>query len=218
MEQYFGTYTTFETVSEKEAARLLSADNLIGDVYDIELELRGEHRGWLVNRFGDRVAYLGNDISRKLSICQASGLTSKAVLSYVAYSELDEDDPKRAHNCRYWGEVAVVCYPERYAEAFERFIASVGKKMHDNVRLRVDFEREAVLRIIDSDGAWVPEQTVPMPPKRKGTVIMKDTRSLSDKMIEQGRAGNKGCYVLSWGFLIALAVGAAWIVKMVAGL
>ena len=219
MEQYFGTYTTFETVSEKEAARLLSADNLIGDVYDIELEFyKGERRGWLVNRFGERVGYLESDISRKLSVLQAGDLVLKGILSFVAYTEMDEEDKNRTHNCRYWGEMALVCYPPRYADSFERFIANVSEKMADNVRLRIDFDREAVMRIIDSEGAWIPEQTVPMPAKVKGTVVMKDSRSLGDKMIEQGRKGNKGCYLISWAFLIAVAVGAAFIAKTVFGL
>ena len=36
MDQYFGTYHRFETSSKKDAALLLGADNLVGDMYDIE--------------------------------------------------------------------------------------------------------------------------------------------------------------------------------------
>ena len=33
---------------------------------------------------------------------------------------------------------------------------------------------------------------------------MKSHRKMSEKMIEQGRKGNKGCYVVSWLFLLLL--------------
>lgn len=29
-------------------------------------------------------------------------------------------------------------------------------------------------------------------------------RSVTDKLIDQGRAGNKGCYLASWAFLLAV--------------
>lgn len=36
---------------------------------------------------------------------------------------------------------------------------------------------------------------------------MKSHRTLSDKLIEQGRQGNKGCYAISWAFIaIVLAL------------
>ena len=47
------------------------------------------------------------------------------------------------------------------------------------------------------------------PQKAKGTAIMKSKRSLNERMIEQGRKGNIGCYIVSWAFffaLVALAV------------
>ena len=106
----------------------------------------------------------------------------------------------------YWGEMAVIAYNPAHKEAFERFITTVCTRMFDNVRTRVNFDAEGVERIISSGGSWVPEQTVPMPSKKKGTVIMKSKRSVSEKLIEQGRKGNKGCYVVSWAFIIALVV------------
>ena len=33
---------------------------------------------------------------------------------------------------------------------------------------------------------------------------MKSRRKMSEKLIEQGRKGNKGCYAVSWLFLLAL--------------
>lgn len=198
MDQYFGTYQTFETVSKKDAAVLLGADNLVGDRYTIEIELDSDvHKAWLVSRFDQRIGFFDGNFSRRLSILKANGLELTAILSFVAYTDM----PEPGH---YWGEMAVIAYNPAHKEAFERFITTVCTRMFDNVRTRVNFDAEGVERIISSDGSWVPEQTVPMPSKKKGTVIMKSKRSVSEKLIEQGRKGNKGCYVVSWAFIIAL--------------
>lgn len=198
MDQYFGTYQTFETVSKKDAAVLLGADNLVGDRYTIEIELDGDaHKAWLISRFDQRIGFFDGNFSRRLSILKANGLELTAILSFVAYTDM----PEPGH---YWGEMAVIAYNPAHKEAFERFITTVCTRMFDNVRTRVNFDAEGVERIISSGGSWVPEQTVPMPSKKKGTVIMKSKRSLSEKLIEQGRKGNKGCYVVSWAFIIAL--------------
>ena len=50
----------------------------------------------------------------------------------------------------------------------------------------------------------MPSQTVPLPKSEKGTAYLKQRRKLSERMIDKGRAGNKGCYVVSWVFLLAL--------------
>ena len=198
MDQYFGTYQTFETVSKKDAAVLLGADNLVGDRYTIEIELDGDaHKAWLISRFDQRIGFFDGNFSRRLSILKANGLELTAILSFVAYTDMPEPG-------NYWGEMAVIAYNPAQKEAFERFITTVCTRMFDNVRTRVNFDAEGVERIISSGGSWVPEQTVPMPSKKKGTVIMKSKRSLSEKLIEQGRKGNKGCYVVSWAFIIAL--------------
>lgn len=198
MDQYFGTYQTFETVSKKDAAVLLGADNLVGDRYTIEIELDGDaHKAWLISRFDQRIGFFDGKFSRRLSILKANGLELTSILSFVAYTDM----PEPGH---YWGEMAVIAYNPAHKEAFERFITTVCTRMFDNVRTRVNFDAEGVERIISSGGSWVPEQTVPMPSKKKGTVIMKSKRSVSEKLIEQGRKGNKGCYVVSWAFIIAL--------------
>lgn len=33
---------------------------------------------------------------------------------------------------------------------------------------------------------------------------MKGRRKMSEKLIEQGRKGNKGCYIVSWIFILAV--------------
>ena len=42
--------------------------------------------------------------------------------------------------------------------------------------------------------------------------VLKDHQSMSEKMIEQGRARNKGCYVVSWAFIIVVVLVIAYFV------
>ena len=207
MNQYFGTYHRFETASKKDAGRLLGADNLVGDLYHIECTLEGStHKAWLVSRFDLRIGYFDPEFSRDLSILAARELTLTAVLSFIAYTEA----PDPGH---YWGEVAVLAYDPSLADDFEPFVQNVSLRMQDGIRTAVTLDAGGVERVLESRGTWIPEQTIPLPEREKGTVIMKSRRSLSEKAIEQGRKGNKGCYIVSWAFLLAVIAGAMFALK-----
>ena len=201
---YFGAYETFETASKDAGGALMSPDNMVGDVYTIDLELNEDgHRAWLVNRFRKRIGFFSPVFSRKLSVMGAEGLVLRGVLSYVAFS----NDQDAGH---YWGEAAVIAYSPAHAEAFETFIAQVGARMADGVRTKIDFDREGVKRIIESDGAWIPKQTVPMPAKSKGSVIMKSRQTMMDKLVDAGRARKTGCYIGSVVFMIVVVALIVW--------
>ena len=198
MQRYFGKYVDFQTASKADAGALLGANNAVGDIYDIDIEIEeGIHKAWLVSKFGDRVGYFDADFSRKLSLRAAEGLQLRAILSFVAFT----DHPDEGH---YWGQAAVICYSAAYEAEFDRFIGNVAAKIGQDVRPRIDLGEDAVQSIIDSDGEWMPKQTISLPDVNKGIAFIKRRRSVTDKLIDQGRAGNKGCYVLSWVFLLAL--------------
>lgn len=211
MDQYFGTYQTFETSSKKEAAVLLGADNLVGDTYDISIELAGDtHKAWLINRFDQRIGFFNPEFSRALSIRKAQGLDMKAILSFVAYT----DNPEPGY---YWGEMGVICFNPSHKATFDTFIANIAKRMSEGIRVRIDLESEGVNKVISSHGEWTPEQTTALPNLEKGSALMKSKRSLSEKMIEQGRAGNKGCYFVSWAFILGVIVLAIFGLKSCGG-
>lgn len=212
MENYFGKYERFETASKKDAASLLGADNLVGDIYSIDIEIiDGRQRAWLVSRFNARIGYFDDKFSRKLSLLQAQGLICKAILSFVAFTE-------NADEGEYWGDMAVICYNPAYETEFESFMKGVSAKLADGVRPKIDFGSDGADKVIESAGSWMPKQTVSYPDKgqNKGTAIIKRRRSVTDKLVEQGRAGNKGCYVISWVVLLALVALVVYVImKMV---
>ena len=198
MTEYLGKYADFQTVSKKDSGILLGADNSVGDIYDIHVLLEdGEQRAWLENRFGQRIGFLDEPTSRTMRTLQAEGLTTHAVLSFVAFT----DHPDEGH---YWGQVALICFkgtgPD--APAFEAFLANVAKRMGEGARIKVDLGAEGVAKLVESKGTWLPSQTVPLPENEKGTAYLKRRRKLTERAIDKGRAGNKGCYIISWAFLL----------------
>ncbi len=176
----------------------MGSDNLVGDRYAIECTLeQGEHKAWLVNRFGAHIGYFDADFSRTLSLKQAQGMTLVGILSFVAFSEQPEPG-------EYWGDAAVIGFNPADKAVFNRFIEGIASLIGKGTRPELDFEGAAADRICESQGSWLPSNRVPLPEKQKGMAILKRRRSFTDNLVEQGRSGNKGCYVLSWAFLLGL--------------
>lgn len=179
----------------------MGADNLAGDRFEIVFK-NGEEGivAWLKNRFGALVGYFDVETSRQLNIQRARDWKLCALLSLVAYTDAPEP------GC-YWGEMALICYdPHNHEESFERFIENIAKSLADGIRPDIDLGEQAVKQIIDSKGEWVPTQRTPLPERKVGTVIMKKRRSFSENIIEQGREGKRGCYIISWAFIAIIAI------------
>ena len=198
MQSYYGRYADFRTVSKADAGVLLGADTAVGDVCDIEITLEdGIYKAWLINRFGQRIGYFDVDFSRRLSLLSADGLAQKAILSFIAFT----DHPDEGH---YWGQAAVICFNPAYESDFDTFIGNVAERIGQDLRPRIDFDAEAVDKIVESNGEWMPKQNISLPDMQKGMAIIKRRRSVTDKLIAQGRSGNKGCYIASWIVLLAV--------------
>ena len=84
------------------------------------------------------------------------------------------------------------------------FIAGLSKEMAKGRRPRVHLETKGVDQIIQSQGSWLPTDTVPYPAKKKGTALVKTHRSITERLVEESRKGNKGCYLFNWAFLLAV--------------
>lgn len=197
-DRYFGAYQRFKTASKKEGGALMSADNLVGGRFSIESERsEGGQVAWLVNRFGKRVGFFDPSFSRQLQLYAARGFTLVAVLSYVGFRNAPTPG-------EYFGECAVMGFDAADAGAFNRFVDAIAARMAEGVRPKVDLGPEAAKRVVESDGAWLPKQTMGAPKPEQGVVIVKDRQGFADKAVELGRAGNPGCYVVSVLFIVGV--------------
>lgn len=198
MERYFGTYQTFRTVSKKDAAVLMGSNTLVGDRYRINLTMdEGVHRAWLINKFNETIGYFDDSFSHELSLLAAEGLELVGILSFVAFTETPEPG-------EYWGQAAVIGYSPHCSEEFNQFIDGICGLIGKGIRPKLALKGSAVDEIIDSNGTWLPSERKPLPEKQRGMALLKTRRGFIDGLVEAGRTGNKGCYILSWAFLLAL--------------
>lgn len=194
-QSYLGFYARFDTVSKSEAAVLTGPDNLVGDDFEVFFKTENDKVvAWLRNKFGKEIGFLDVEASRKLQLAHARNQKIRAILSFVAFSDTPEPGI-------YWGQVAVFCYNPAYGKEMDAFIDRVAAKISENIRPEINLGSQAVAKIFEEPG-WLPSKHIPLPERQSGTAILKDHRTLSEKMIEQGRARNKGCYAISWLFII----------------
>lgn len=200
-ESYFGEYAKFYVQSENGGADFMGADNLVGDKYTIEIRDTGEkYTANLVNRFGKEVGYLDERVVRRLQLAQAKGWVVGAFLSFVAFTEGKDDE----HPGYYWGEMALLAYDPKLASVMEAFEETLSKKMADGARPQVDFGQKSVELLMAGPGAWFPTDSAPRPKIGKGSSLLKDHRTPNERLIEQSRKGNIGCYIASWAFIILM--------------
>ena len=202
---YEGFYARFDTPSKKVGSLLMGADNLVGNDYTVEFKTEeGAVTAWLKNKFDVEMGFLDVDGSRRLQLANARGQKIRVLLSFVAYSDM----PDPGH---YWGEVAVICFNPAYEAEMNAFVDRVAAQLANGVRPAINLGSSAVSKIFDEPD-WLPSDTVPLPKKEKGMTVLKNSQSLSEKMIEQGRARNRGCYVVSWIFIAVLVVAVVLLV------
>ncbi|MGI6045798.1 MAG: hypothetical protein ACOYCA_03035 [Eggerthellaceae bacterium] len=206
-EIYEGFYARFETYSKTDAAILLGANCLVGDEFEIRIEKdKTPERAVLFNKFDTNIGYFNNKDTRKIRLLLARGWKVRAVLSLVCFSENDDEG-------EYWGEMAVFGYDPKHEEAFDNFVKGISEVIASGTRLKIDLGAQMAERIVETNGDWLPSQKLPKQKKKEGTAIIKDHRTATESLVEQGRKGNKGCYVVSWIFLLAVVAAVVYGLK-----
>lgn len=202
-QSYEGFYARFDTPSKDKGSLLMGADNIVGDDFEVFFKTENDIIvAWVKNKFDAEIGFFDIDVSRKLNLAHARGQQIRAILSFVAYS--DNPDP----GC-YWGQMALFCFNPAYGAEIGAFVDRCAAKISEGVRPNIDLGSRAVSKIFEEEG-WIPSDTVALPKKETGMAILKDHQSMSEKMIEQGRARNKGCYAVSWLFIILVIVAIAY--------
>lgn len=195
---YYGTYARFDTLEKKDGAILMNADSIVGDRYEIEIAREnGTRHAWLKNRFGARVGFFDDAMTHELSLCEAKGWTLVGILSFAAFSEMPEPGV-------YWGQAAIIAYDPLQKDVVDPFVERVRKLIGQGIRPQISLGAGALEQLQAAPDSWVPTERVDLPPREKGTVILKSREKVSEKLIEQGRQKNIGCYIVSWIFLLAV--------------
>ncbi|MFR4803546.1 MAG: hypothetical protein ACLT98_09635 [Eggerthellaceae bacterium] len=200
---YFGAYVRFQTVDKRSGAAIAGPDNAVGDCGEIvwQLDEKKRQQAWLKNRFGQLVGYLDHADSYKLAIYRAKGWTIRYVLSFTAYSET----PGPAST----GAGGRHRHAPRYADEFDAFVRALPARRRTGRARSRSRRRRRCKRSGRPDG-WEPSNKVKIPKGSGRTVILKERRSAHDKLLDKGRSGNIGCYIVSWAFILGLVAFAVW--------
>ena len=83
----------------------------------------------------------------------------------------------------------------------------------EGIRPEINLGEQAISKVIESNGTWKPDMRSSRPKSESGTVIMKSQRKMSELLIEKGRAGNIGCYIVSIAFIIVVIVAIIFAAK-----
>lgn len=197
---YEGYYARFDTPDKTIGALMMGADDLVGDCYDVAFKVEdGASVAWVSNKFGAERGFFDAETSRRIQIAQGRGDTVAVLLSFLAYSDTPEPG-------EYWGEMAVICYSSADVDVMEGYVKRISALLAEGKRPDIDLNAKTVQQLFE-DPEWVPTGRIPLPDrKKKGFALLKDHRTASERAIEQGRAGNKGCYVVSYLFIIVIVV------------
>lgn len=212
IDNFYGKYVIAQAISTNAGGELLSADNVIGDVYDIRCEIEnGEYKAYTQNRFGKSPCCFNSDVSRETYLLKNKGYRLFAILTLVGFTY--SDNQKESN---YWGEFAIICFNKVDSEIFLPFIDAFTKEIDKGNRPTLDLSKENYKQIKEGDYS-VLSNRVSLPKKNKGTVFMKTHRKISEKLIELGREKNFGCYIVSICFLFVLVFVIILLLKVVIG-
>lgn len=205
---YYGTYIKFMTEDKRTASGFLGADNMVGDRFTIESEYDdGVRTGYIVNPFGIKMGTVDDKILDKVEVLKAKGWTVTALLVFVAFTE----EPQPGY---YWGELALIAYDPKYEAAFSNWISLVSKKLGSGVRPDLKLGSKGFNQVVESDGSWFPSGRHQLPPKQKGTAIVKSERSSTERLVDQARKNNIGCTIVGWAFILVLVALLVYIIHI----
>lgn len=209
--RYFGLYAKATCPDKKMVGILTGADTLVGDEFELFFKNEeGDPIAWVKNRFGHEIGCFDRNVSYRLSAIQADGWVIRVSLAYIAYTDTKEGG-------HYWSMMGIMASSPRYADEAGTFFNKVREQHMQGIRPDLDLNAPAIDQMIQAHGNWLPSKNVLEKLQKSEGMVMKGSRSMSEKIIEQGRAGNKGCYVVSWAFIALLAAGALFLLKGLLG-
>lgn len=212
IDDFYGKYAIAKAASKISGGELLSADNIIGDVYDIVFEQDdGKYKAFTRNRFNKKPCYFVEDVSHETYLLKNKGYRLFGILTLVGFTYSDNEEESN-----YWAEFAIIAFNESDKEMFLPFLEAFNREIDKGNRPTLKFTLEDINNIKNNDYSILKTKQ-PLPNKEKGTVFMKTHRKISEKFIEMGREKKLGCYIGSILFLFVIVILILLIMKVVFG-
>lgn len=190
-EIYYATYCRLDEASGDSCVIINGNAVVIGSELTLTRKLnvtdRGKEVPSIVLSRGDlALGFLPDKVFRQVDKLLDEGWVCRAFPSAVIFDKTRDI---------YRVEVAVICYREKDAPAFEPFIENLTKRMAKGDHPVIALSPKEIDHVIESKGQWADVKTRKLPKLDKGTAYYKTRRTTTENMAYAAAAGNKGCYV-----------------------
>lgn len=194
MQEIYTKYIQAKPANKIQAAQLTSSNSVVGNFFNLEYD-KEIKQIIIFNKYKYPVAQLSAEDSKKIYLQINKENIIKCMLAYVTYCQ-----PK---NCHY-ATFLFIAYPKQYKKAYNNFTNLIKSKIEQGIYPQINIEKYEHNQIIKKNGNFRIQKNI-KPDLKSGTVIVKDKISFTEKLIEEARNKNKGCYFASIVFLLTLA-------------
>ncbi|MCF0104591.1 MAG: hypothetical protein HUJ51_04330 [Eggerthellaceae bacterium] len=209
-DSYFAAYMRFIAEDEKEAAYLMGADNCVGDLLHFERSAALDGISTVViNRFGKKIGTLESSDSQTGRFYEEKGWTLIGVIDFIAVKA-----KKRAGHL-----VQIVAFssPPKHAKDLNVFVKIFANALAEGKRLDPLLSAEEQKKMLSAGGVYLPERKRPLE-KSKDFEYLKTELSLKEKIVEQARQKNPGCYAASILWLNLVCAGVIFLILSLFGI
>ena len=190
-EIYYATYCRLDEASGDNCVIVNGNAVVVGSeltlTKQVQVTDRGKEVPCIVLSRGDiAMGFLPDKVFKQVDRLLDDGWTCRAFASAVIFDKIHDI---------YRVEVAVICYREKDAAAFEPFVASLMGRMAKGDHPVVSLSPKEVDHVIETGGQWADVKTRKLPKLDMGTAYYKTKRTMTENMAYAAAEGNKGCYV-----------------------
>lgn len=205
-EMYYATYCRLETQSGDSRVIVDGNTVVIASELTFTEQLHITERGKELNRIvlsrGDQaLGFLPENVYKQVSKRMNDGWICKAYSSAVAFDKRSDS---------YWVEAAVFCYQENEAEALERFVAAMVKRIAKGEHPAIALSSKELQQVIESKGAWSQVPSQKLAKLEKGSAYYKTKRTMTENMAYAAAEGNKGCYAGLYVVVFCIIFSIVW--------
>lgn len=203
--EFFGTLERVTVIDKKANNALSGGEGVIGCRVSFEFTQDGEGNPFVKVLSPNGVSFGGfsPEFSQTLTELHDSGRVCTGILSLVGFTDGEG----------YWGEFAVLAYNPDEADAWETFITTLAEKYAQGHRPDIDITQKTSRHIVETGGTWCDLKKAKDPKLKGGEAIVKRHRTARDNLVDQAVKGNKGCWVgtvVFWVAVAALIVFLVW--------
>ncbi|MCF0231897.1 MAG: hypothetical protein HUJ63_06460, partial [Enterococcus sp.] len=196
---FFASYVRFFAGEAKNAAYLMGPDNAVGDMLHFEtVSTPNALVTEILNRFDKKIGILEPQDSHDIRILEEKDWQIFGLLDYVAvHTEVKTN---------YCAGVLLLAAPNKYSESLENFTMLLSSELSEGKRLDALLSPSEQKEMFANNGEFLPTRRRALE-KEENFKYLKTEASLKEKIYEQGRQKNPGCYIVSISFLVLIAAG-----------